>query len=107
MLAGIPYIISLFFTRHFANIYNPLQRLTYIAVVFVLFPLMIWTGFAMSPAITSAMPLVVTILGGQQSARTIHFVVANLLVLFLIVHIIMVSVTGFTTHMRAMITGHT
>jgi thiosulfate reductase cytochrome b subunit len=107
VLVGLPYVVSLVFTRHFSKIYNPLQRLTYIAVVFVLFPLMIWTGFAMSPAITSAMPWVVTILGGQQSARTIHFVVANLLVLFLIVHIIMVSVTGFTTHMRAMITGHT
>jgi thiosulfate reductase cytochrome b subunit len=53
------------------------------------------------------MPLIVTILGGQQSARTIHFVVANLLLLFLIAHITMISVTGFTTHMRAMITGRT
>jgi thiosulfate reductase cytochrome b subunit len=107
VLAGAPYAVSLLFTRHFSTIYSPLQRFTYRAVVFILFPLMIWTGFAMSPAITSVMPLVVTILGGQQSARTIHFGVANLLVLFLIVHITMVSVTGFTTHMRAMITGHT
>jgi thiosulfate reductase cytochrome b subunit len=69
--------------------------------------MMIWTGFAMSPAITSVLPFLVTIPGGQQSARTIHFVVANLLVLFVIVHITMVWVTGFTTHMRGMITGHT
>lgn len=107
VLAGIPYIISLFFTQHFSKIYNPVQRMMYLGVVFILFPMMIWTGFAMSPAITSVLPFLVTIPGGQQSARTIHFVVANLLVLFVIVHITMVWVTGFTTHMRGMITGHT
>jgi thiosulfate reductase cytochrome b subunit len=53
--------------------YNVLQRLTYLLVVFVLFPLVIWTGLAMSPAIASAFPAVVTVFGGQQSARTIHF----------------------------------
>ena len=104
-LAAVPYIVSLFFTRHFSKIYNPRQRLTYVAVFFILFPMMIWTGFAMSPAITSVLPFFVTILGGQQSARTIHFIVADLLVLFLIVHVAMVSLTGFTAHMRAMITG--
>jgi thiosulfate reductase cytochrome b subunit len=103
VLAGIPYIVSLFFTQHFSKIYNRLQRLTYLSVIFILFPLMIWTGFAMSPAMTSALPLLVNLLGGQQSARTIHFVVTNLLILFLVIHIIMVSVTGFTKHMRAMI----
>ena len=61
----------------------------------------------MSPAITSVAPFVVTVLGGQQSARTIHFVVANLLVLFLVIHIAMVSISGFATHMRGMITGQT
>jgi thiosulfate reductase cytochrome b subunit len=66
---------------------------------------MIWTGFAMSPAITSVLPFFVTIVGGQQSARTMHFIVTNLLVLFLIVHVTMVFLTGFTAHMRAMITG--
>jgi thiosulfate reductase cytochrome b subunit len=106
VLAGVPYVVSLVSTRHLSTTYSPLQRFAYRGVVFILFPLMIWTGFAMSPAITSVIPPVVIILGGQQSARTIHFVVANLLVLFLIVHIAMVSVTGFTTHMRAMITGH-
>ena len=52
--------------------YNVLQRLSYLLVIFVLFPLVIWTGLAMSPAIAAAIPPVVTILGGQQSARTIH-----------------------------------
>ena len=50
--------------------YNVLQRLTYLFVIFVLFPLVIWTGLAMSPAFVSAFPAAVTVLGGQQSART-------------------------------------
>jgi thiosulfate reductase cytochrome b subunit len=86
--------------------YNVLQRLAYLAVVFVLFPLIIVTGLAMSPAITSVVPALVNVFGGQQSARTIHFFVANFLVLFLLVHIAMVSLAGFTNGVRAMITGH-
>ena len=74
-------------------------------MIFLLFPLMIWTGLAMSPAIVSVFPILVTVLGGQQSARTIHFFVAVLLVLFLIVHIVMVCLSGFSSRMRAMITG--
>ncbi len=85
--------------------YNVLQRLAYLTVVFLLFPLMIWTGLAMSPSITSVFPILVTVLGGQQSARTIHFFIAAALVLFLIVHIAMVCLAGFKNHMRAMITG--
>src|SRR5262245_12967870 len=52
--------------------YNVLQRVTYLVVLFLLFPLMVWTGLAMSPAITSAWPTTVTVLGGHQSARTLH-----------------------------------
>jgi thiosulfate reductase cytochrome b subunit len=85
--------------------YNLLQRLTYLFVIFGLFPLVIWTGLAMSPAIASACPAAVTVLGGQQSARTIHFFVSVLLVLFVLVHIVMVCVAGFRNRMRAMITG--
>jgi thiosulfate reductase cytochrome b subunit len=85
--------------------YNVLQRLTYLLVIFVLFPLVIWTGLAMSPAIASAIPAVVTVLGGQQSARTIHFFVSLFLVLFLLIHIVMVCLAGFRNRMRAMITG--
>jgi thiosulfate reductase cytochrome b subunit len=87
--------------------YNILQRLAYLGVVFVLFPLMIWTGLAMSPAITSVFPALVTFYGGQQSARTIHFIAASLLVLFLVVHVAMVCVAGFRDPVRAMITGET
>ena len=107
VLNGLLYVISGVITQHFrkSHGYNALQRLTYIAVVAILFPLMIWTGLAMSPAITSVFPALVTSLGGQQSARTIHFFVADFLVLFLIVHIAMVSLAGFTSHVGAMITG--
>ncbi len=85
--------------------YNVLQRLAYLLVVFVLFPLIIWTGVAMSPSFVSAVPAAVNLLGGQQSARTLHFFVSGLLVLFLLAHIIMIFVAGFRNRMRAMITG--
>ena len=108
VLTGLIYVISGLCTRHFARqtvTYKAIQRATYRGVVFLLFPLMVWTGFAMSPAITSVLPWLVTVLGGQQSARTIHFLVANVILVFVIVHIAMVVFTGFTAHMRAMITG--
>jgi thiosulfate reductase cytochrome b subunit len=85
--------------------YNLLQRLSYLFVIFVLFPSVIWTGLAMSPAFTSAFPASVTLLGGRQSARTIHFFVAVSLLLFLLVHVGMVLFAGFRSRMRAMITG--
>ena len=85
--------------------YNVLQRVTYLVVLFVLFPLMVWTGLAMSPAITSAWPTIVTVLGGHQSARTLHFFVAIALVLFVLIHLAMVIRAGFKDRTRAMITG--
>jgi thiosulfate reductase cytochrome b subunit len=88
-----------------AGSYNVVQRLTYLFVIFVLFPLVIWTGLAMSPAVASALPSSVAVLGGQQSARTIHFFVSVFLVLFLLVHVLMVGLGGFRKRMRAMITG--
>jgi thiosulfate reductase cytochrome b subunit len=87
--------------------YNVLQRTAYVCVIFVLFPLMIWTGLAMSPSFTSAFPATAALLGGRQSARTIHFFVSWLLLLFLIVHVTMVARSGFWSRTRAMITGHT
>jgi thiosulfate reductase cytochrome b subunit len=85
--------------------YNTLQRLSYLIVIFVLFPLIIWTGLAMSPAIASAFPAAVTTLGGQQSARTIHFFVTLFLVFFLIVHVVRICQAGFRSRVGAMITG--
>jgi len=85
--------------------YNTIQRLTYLCVIFVLFPLVIWSGLAMSLGFASAFPWSVTLLGGRQSARTIHFFVSVALVLFLAVHIAMVGFTGFWSRTGAMVTG--
>ena len=85
--------------------YNVVQRTTYLLVIFVLFPLVIWTGLALSPAFDSAVPAAVNLLGGRQSARTLHFFVSDLLVLFLIVHVAMIVLAGFWSRMRAMTTG--
>jgi thiosulfate reductase cytochrome b subunit len=87
--------------------YNMLQRLSYLFVIFILFPFVIWTGLAMSPAFVSAVPAAVNVLGGQQSARTLHFFVSLALVLFLLVHVGMVWFAGFKSRMWAMITGRT
>lgn len=86
--------------------YNLLQRISYLGVIFVIFPLTILTGFAMSPSITSVFPWMVAIFRGTQSARTIHFFLSDLLVLFLFVHVAMVIVAGFGRRMRTMITGY-
>lgn len=88
-----------------ANAYNVMQRTTYLFVIFFLFPMVIWTGLAMSPAFVSAVPIAVTALGGRQSARTLHFFVSGALLLFLVVHVTMVVLAGFRDRMRAMITG--
>jgi thiosulfate reductase cytochrome b subunit len=88
-----------------AHSYNVLQRTAYLAVIFFLFPLVIWTGLALSPAFDSAVPAAVNLLGGRQSARTLHFFVSGALLLFLVVHVAMIVLAGFRSRMRAMITG--
>ena len=88
-----------------AHSYNVVQQVSYLGVIFVLFPLVIWTGLALSPAFDSAFPWAVNVLGGRQSARTLHFFVTGFLVLFLVVHVTMVALGGFWSRMRAMITG--
>lgn len=85
--------------------YNVLQRIAYLKVIFILFPLVIWTGLAMSPSFTSAVPESVILLGGRQTARTLHLLVTVLLVLFLVVHVTMIVLGGFWKRTRAMITG--
>jgi thiosulfate reductase cytochrome b subunit len=131
LVNGLLYVISGFYMKHFSNnllpkrsdfafrsvlsrrsadqglqTYNALQRTSYLAVVFGLFPVMFVTGLAMSPALTSAFPVLVNVFGGHQSARTLHFFAANLLVLFLVVHIAMLIAGGFVKRCRAMITGY-
>jgi thiosulfate reductase cytochrome b subunit len=88
-----------------AGSYNVLQRVAYLLVVFAVFPSMIWTGLAMSPAMASAFPGAVAVLGGQQSARTLHFFGSVFLVVFAVVHLVMVWRAGFWSRTRAMIMG--
>lgn len=88
-----------------AQHYNVLQKLSYLSVVFLLLPLMLLTGLTMSPAVTAAVPELFAWFGGRQSARTIHFIAAFALALFLIVHVVQVFVAGFVNEMRSMITG--
>jgi len=85
--------------------YGLLQKLTYIGVVFLTLPLIVVTGLTMSPAVTAAYPVLLDVFGGSQSARTIHFFAFTVLVLFLVVHVTMVVLTGFKRQMRAMILG--
>jgi thiosulfate reductase cytochrome b subunit len=88
-----------------ARRYNVLQKLAYIAVIGVLLPIMVLSGLTMSPAVTAAAPFLFDLFGGRQSARTIHFLTANLLVLFVLVHIVAVLLAGALNLMRSMITG--
>jgi len=85
--------------------YGLLQKCSYSAVVFIGLPLMVLSGWAMSPAMNAAYPFLSGIFGGTQSARTIHFCVFVVLILFVIVHLAMVGVTGFKRQMRAMTLG--
>jgi thiosulfate reductase cytochrome b subunit len=88
-----------------AKHYNVLQKLAYMSVIFVLAPLMLATGLAMSPGFDAACPWLVTLLGGRQSARTIHFSAAMLIALFIFVHLLMIVLAGPLNELRSMITG--
>lgn len=115
VLTGVVYVVSSFLTSHFrrhllpgadgASHYEPLQRWTYLVVIFVLFPLIVLTGLAMSPAVTSVVPWLATMFGGHQSARTVHFAAAIAVTLFVIGHVTMVAIAGFAVRVTSMITG--
>jgi thiosulfate reductase cytochrome b subunit len=85
--------------------YGLLQRITYLIVIFFLFPVVILTGFTMSPAITASYPFLLKIFFGEESARTIHFFAASALLLFLVVHVIMVIRSGFKHNILAITFG--
>jgi thiosulfate reductase cytochrome b subunit len=85
--------------------YGPLQKLAYFGVVVVTLPLVVLTGLTMSPAVTAAYPALLDFFGGSQSARTVHFFAFAALVLFLVVHVAMVLLTGFGRQMRTMTLG--
>lgn len=88
-----------------AKRYNVLQKLAYIGILFVVAPLIILTGLTMSPTIDAAFPWLLTIFGGRQAARTIHFVACFSFVGFLVIHVSQVLLTGFGNNIRSMVTG--
>jgi thiosulfate reductase cytochrome b subunit len=85
--------------------YSPLQKLAYVGVLFVLFPLIILTGLSMSPGMNAVLPWLPEFFGGRQSARTIHFIVMAMLVGFFIVHMAMIILAGPLNEIRSIITG--
>ena len=85
--------------------YNTLQKLSYGAVIFLLLPLLVLTGLAMAPAMSAAWPWIVESFGGRQSARSIHFICAALIGLFILVHLVMVGLAGPVNEIGSMITG--
>jgi len=92
-------------TGEAAKRYNVLQNLAYLAVIFGLLPLVVVAGMAMSPWLDAVWPGWVEWLGGRQSARTLHFLAAFGLLLFVLVHVAEVLISGVWNHMRSMITG--
>jgi thiosulfate reductase cytochrome b subunit len=85
--------------------YNVLQRLAYLSVILVLAPFSVLTGLTMSPAVNAAMPWLLDVFGGRQSARTIHFIIAVLFVSFVALHVTLVALSGLLNNLRSMVTG--
>jgi Ni/Fe-hydrogenase b-type cytochrome subunit len=85
--------------------YNVLQKLSYVTVIFVLLPLMVLTGLAMSPGVDAAWPWLLVLFQGRASARSIHFICAMALLAFIIVHLVMVVLAGPINEIGSMITG--
>ena len=92
-------------TGEAAKRYNVLQKLAYLTVIFVLLPLMVLMGLALSPWMNTVLAGWVDLFGGRQSARTIHFIVAWLLVGFVLIHVFEVIITGLWNNLRSMLTG--
>jgi thiosulfate reductase cytochrome b subunit len=88
-----------------ARHYNVLQKLAYLGVVCVLLPAMILTGLTMSPGMDAVLPWLVDLFGGRQSARSVHFIAATLILLFVLIHLAMVLLAEVRNELRSMITG--
>lgn len=88
-----------------ARAYNPLQKLSYLTVIFVLIPVVILTGLTMSPSLNAAFPFLLDLFGGRQSARSIHFLCAAGLAGFIAVHLLMVLLAGPLNELRSIVTG--
>jgi len=85
--------------------YNIFQKLSYVGVIFVLLPLAILTGLALSPGMDAAWPWLTDLWGGRQSARSVHFIAASLITLFVVVHLTLVILAGPINEVRSMLTG--
>jgi thiosulfate reductase cytochrome b subunit len=85
--------------------YGTLQKASYLILIFVFVPLMILTGIAQSPGFTAAIPALLDLFGGRQTARTLHTIGTVVLVLFVVVHVLEVAAAGFIRRVRSMITG--
>jgi thiosulfate reductase cytochrome b subunit len=85
--------------------YNPLQQLAYFSVVFIMVPLSLLTGLAMSPAVVSRFPWYPTLFGGRQAARSIHFLLLVGYLVFLVIHVGLVISTGFRRNMNHIVLG--
>lgn len=85
--------------------YHQTQKIAYSTMIFIVLPLVALTGMTMSPGLNAAFPFLLDIFGGRQSARSIHFICAALIVAFFLVHILMVVLSGPINQVRAMITG--
>lgn len=94
-----------FHTAQDAGAFNILQKLSYIGVIFVLIPLVIFTGLTMSPGMDAAWGWLLDLFGGRQSARSIHFIAAALILGFILVHLVLVVLSGPINGVRGMVTG--
>lgn len=88
-----------------AKRYNVLQKLAYAGILFIVAPLIVLTGLSMSPTIDTAFPWLLTLFGGRQAARTIHFITCFSFVGFILIHVAQVILTGFLNNIRSMVTG--
>jgi thiosulfate reductase cytochrome b subunit len=115
LLNGLVYVGWNLYTRHFQTRmlparhepggYGKLQKISYLLLIFVFVPFMILSGVAQSPGFTAAMPWLLDLFGGRQSARTLHTIGTVLLVLFVVVHLLEIAAAGFVNQVRSMITG--
>jgi thiosulfate reductase cytochrome b subunit len=88
-----------------ARTYNVIQKLTYVAMILIVLPMMLVTGLSMSPGFNAVGGILLDVMGGRQSARTLHFISGALIVGFIVIHVGLVIWTGLFNNMRAMVTG--
>jgi thiosulfate reductase cytochrome b subunit len=89
-----------------ATRYNILQKLAYLVVILILGPGIVLMGLAMSPHMDSVLGWLVDLVGGRQSARTIHFILAFGFIGFVLIHVFEVLISGVFNQLRSMITGY-